>query len=109
MFLVKNKTKLVSLLILLLAGGCAGTPENIGQTPSYALTDTEDTAFGKAANKKLAPHPGKSGFVLLTNGLDAFVARALMARRAERSLDVQYYLYHSDLAGRLFLNELIQG
>lgn len=109
MFLINNKTKVVSLLILLLAGGCAGTPENIGQTPSYALTDTDDTAFGKAANKKLAAHPGKSGFVLLPNGLDAFVARALMARRAERSLDVQYYLYHSDLTGRLFLNELIQA
>ncbi len=94
---------------ILVIVGCAGMPENTGQVPSYALTDTDNTAFGYAANKKLAAHPGKSGFVLLPNGLDAFVARARLARHAERSLDVQYYLFHGDLTGRLFLNELVKA
>lgn len=42
------------------------------------------------------------GFVLLDSGLDAFVARAVLAEVAEKTLDVQYYLYHSDSVGKLF-------
>jgi len=54
-------------------------------------------------------HPGKSGFRLLGNGLDAFVARAVLAALAERSIDVQYYLYHDDLVARLFTDQLLKA
>jgi len=54
-------------------------------------------------------HPGESGFHLLGNGLDAFVARAVLAHVAERSIDVQYYLYHDDLVGRLLTWQLLQA
>jgi putative cardiolipin synthase len=54
-------------------------------------------------------HAGQSGFLLLGNGLDAFVARALLAHTAERSIDVQYYLYHDDLVSRLFTDQLLKA
>jgi cardiolipin synthase C len=54
-------------------------------------------------------HPGESGFHLLNNGLDAFVARVLLVHFAERSIDVQYYLYHNDLVGRLFTDQLLKA
>jgi putative cardiolipin synthase len=57
----------------------------------------------------LAEHPGESGFHLLGSGLDAFVARAVLAGLAQRSLDVQYYLYHDDLTGRLFTHQLLKA
>jgi len=65
--------------------------------------------FGKAVSAKAAAHPGESGFHLLNNGLDAFVARALLAHYAERSIDVQYYLYHDDLVGRLFTDLMLKA
>jgi len=37
---------------------------------------------------------------------DAFAARALLARLAERTLDVQYYIWHGDTTGTLLLEEL---
>ncbi len=37
------------------------------------------------------------------------MARALLAHYAKRSLDVQYYLYHDDLVGRLFTNQLLKA
>jgi len=46
---------------------------------------------------------------LLDDGLDAFVARAVLAERAEQSLDAQYYLYHGDLVGRLFTGLLVNA
>ena len=46
---------------------------------------------------------------MLGGGLDAFVARAALARKAERTLAVQYYLYHPDLAGKLLTGELVDA
>jgi len=36
---------------LLLAGGCASLPENTNRQESYALTDTDDTSFGRKVGR----------------------------------------------------------
>ena len=94
---------------ILIIVGCATLPKDFDRPESYVLTDTENTAFGKAHAKERAAHLGKSGFHLLGNGLDAFVARAVLSNYAERSIDVQYYLYHDDLVGRLFADLLLKA
>jgi putative cardiolipin synthase len=100
---------LSAAVIVLMIAGCASLPENFDRPKSYALTDTENTAFGKARAEERSAHTEKSGFHLLGNGLDAFVARAVLAHYAERSIDVQYYLYHNDLVGRLFTDLLLKA
>jgi putative cardiolipin synthase len=50
--------------------------------------------------------PGASGIYLLDDPRQAFAARVLLARRAQVSLDLQYYIWHNDTAGRLLLNEV---
>ena len=59
----------------------------------------------------IAPHVaangGPSGFRLLSNGLDAFVARAILIDLAERTLDLQYYIFHPDQTGSLVIDRLI--
>jgi putative cardiolipin synthase len=103
-------TGFLSIWLLLLAlVGCATLPENVDRQPSEAFTDTGDTTIGSAIAEATSDHPGQSGFLLLENGLDAFVSRAVLARFAERSIDVQYYLYHDDLVGRLFTDQLVQA
>jgi putative cardiolipin synthase len=98
-----------TLAMGLLATGCATLPDNTNRMQSLAYTDTADTTFGKGAATLAAAHPDQSGFHLLGNGLDAFVARAVLAHYAERSIDVQYYLYHNDLVGRLFTDLLLKA
>ncbi len=100
---------MAAAVAILVIAGCATLPKNFDRPESYALTDTENTAFGQAYAQEGAAHPGKSGFHLLDNGLDAFVARAVLAHYAERSIDVQYYLYHNDLVGRLFTDLLLKA
>ncbi len=73
---------------------------------STALKDTADTRLGGAATSLAAAHPGESGVYPLLDSRDAFAARALLARAAERSLDVQYYIWKDDLSGRLLFEEL---
>ena len=102
-------TSCLLLLALFLAGGCATLPENYDRQVTYAYTDTDNTGFGKARRDEKSAHPGKSGFILLQNGLDAFVARAVMANFAERSIDVQYFLIHDDQVAKLFVDRLLQA
>ena len=100
---------LLAILAMLIAGGCATLPENFEKPESYAYTDTDDTPIGRARRDEINAHPGQSGFLLLGNGLDAYLARTILAEHAERSIDVQYYLYHDDLIGRLFTDQLIKA
>jgi len=97
------------LAVASLLVGCASLPTQFERPVSTAFTDTQGTALGKDVARRQAGHGDQSGFHLLGNGLDAFVARALMAHQAERSLDVQYYLYHKDLVGSLFSYQLLKA
>jgi putative cardiolipin synthase len=55
----------------------------------------------------VAANGGRSGFRLLANGLDAFVARATLIELAERTLDLQYYIFHPDQTGSLVIDRLV--
>lgn len=100
-----------SLMLLgwLTITGCATLPENTDRMESHAVTASDDARLGKAWRHEKAIHPGQSGFLLLNNGLDAFVARVVLARAADQSIDAQYYLLHNDLTGKLFIHQLIQA
>jgi putative cardiolipin synthase len=88
------------------ASGCSSLPSHDRRVPSLALTNTAGTRLGAAAGELTAAHPGRSGYYPLADGRDAFAARALLAREAQRSLDVQYYIWHDDTTGRLLFNSL---
>jgi putative cardiolipin synthase len=97
-------------LIALLLFGCASLPENVHRTPSTAYQDTDDTFFGRVVQILEEGQPeGTSGYLLLGNGLDAFVARAKLAQLAERSIDTQYYMIHNDVVGSLLIDQLIKA
>jgi cardiolipin synthase C len=91
------------------ATGCAGLPKNVNLNPSYTISSGHETALGMIIGKQLVDHQGESGIYLLNKGLDAFVGRAVLARMAERSIDIQYYIFHQDTVGRLMINELLMA
>jgi len=99
----------VLVAALLLAGGCASLPTDIERTESHALRGTETTRLGRIGLAMLKAHPGESGFRPLPNGVDALLARLVQAEAAERSLDVQYYIWHDDLTGRHFADALLRA
>ncbi|WP_370980356.1 phospholipase D family protein [Agaribacterium sp. ZY112] len=103
--------RLSSLLLSLLLTSCANLPENNQQVPSTAISydESSETTLAKSVNERRKQQQASdelTGMLLLDNGLDAMVARIALVRLAERSLDVQYYLYHSDLSGSLLTYEL---
>ena len=89
--------------------GCASLPPLGERSSSQLITDTADTRLARAVASQLAAHPGRSGIHTLSKGLDAFAARVLLARAAERALDVQYYIWHGDTTGLLMFESLWQA
>ena len=98
-----------ALAAALLVSGCASLPANIERTESRALSGTETTRLGQIAQPLLKAHPGESGFRPLRSGVDALLARMVLAQAAERSLDVQYYIWHDDMTGRIFADALLRA
>ena len=84
-------------------------PDISSRKQSYMIDDGEATTLGEQFSGPLADHPSKSGVFLLHHGRDAFAARALLARLAEKSLDIQYYMYHQDTVGGLLTHEVIEA
>ncbi len=97
------------LIFMLMISGCASLPDNSNRSASFVITDTYKTELAKGLQKSRNQGIKQDGFVLLYNGLDAFVARVALAELAEKSLDVQYYLYHHDLVGGLFTAVLLRA
>jgi len=101
---------LAGLALILLAAGLAlrlllPLPPLEPRPASSALTDTDDTPLGRGiATLQRQQRPGHSGIRLLAEGQEAFAARVLLARAAVSSLDIQYYIWHMDLSGRLMLD-----
>ncbi|MGB4812016.1 MAG: phospholipase D family protein [Methylophilaceae bacterium] len=76
---------------------------------SHALEPAQaaQTSLGLAIAPQLLQHPNQSGIHSLPDPIEAFAARMLLARTAERSLDVQYYIWHADQTGTLLLQALV--
>ena len=100
---------LAAMVLGLIASGCATLPKNIERAPSSALANTADTRLGRAVARAAAEHPGMSGIHALTNARDAFAARIVLAQAAERSLDLQYYIWHADTTGQLLFEAVWQA
>ncbi len=103
-----------TLLIALVAAivtGCATVPPgaDVPRTHSAALADPAATSLGQEFAQRLTEHAGLSGFRLLPAGTDGFILRAEMAAKAQRTLDVQYFIFHNDITGKLLLDELLQA
>jgi len=93
----------------LLAGGCAVLPAPSPSPPSLAISDVAATKLAQiaeAARERVSAPADRSGFRPLPEGEFALDARIALARHAERSLDVQYYLIQNDPVGRRLLREL---
>ncbi len=104
MFARTAQALLIALLIDLL-GGCAVLPQGVQRLPSQAIAASANTALGRIAAAS-QPQSGLSGFRLMPAGPYALGVRLEMIRRAQVSIDIQYYLIGHDDMGHYLLREL---
>lgn len=103
-----GKRLMLAAAVLLLAA-CSSLPTDVQRPESYALRDTATTELGKQAGPLTAANTGKSGFHVLNDGVEAFATRLRMVSMAQRSIDAQYYIWHTDLTGNTLYDSLLQA
>ncbi|HEY6298958.1 MAG TPA: phospholipase D family protein [Candidatus Binatus sp.] len=98
-------------LVATLMVGCATLPPgtDFPRVVSIALTHPEDTRLGRQFDGAARKHEGNSAFRLLSVGVDGFLARAQMINTAERTLDLEYFIFRQDDTGQLLTEALLRA
>lgn len=104
-----RRVRCLLLFAAFFLSGCASLPEDVERPPSVALEDYRATTLGKMFASDEVAHPGSSGFAVSSRSRQAFRARIAMCRLAEKSLDIQYYIWEPDTTGRILADELIKA
>jgi putative cardiolipin synthase len=100
--------KLAGLTIAFaILSACATVPLDEPKTYSEVMTDTSDTSLGRDVTRWLQAHGDLSGFYPLSQGMDALGVRLQLAERAEKSIDLQYFLMKNDTAGAVLIKSLL--
>lgn len=102
------RVAMAAMVAAVLLSACASLPPADGE-PSHAMTDTAHTTLGRLAAQRRPDLPDQSAFHLLADNVDALIARVLLTERAERSLDLQYYIWHDDATGRYLAHAVLRA
>src|SRR4029077_3010112 len=96
-------------LAQIITGRHTGTRPHYQRTVSPAFEGFASTRLGQFFGAAADEHPGLSGFNLLSHGREAFIARLALADLAERSLDMQYYMWDGDTTGRIVVDHVMKA
>jgi len=105
-------SKVFVLLVVTVLAGCAiKTVEPYERpAPEYAMPAAPDGAFADIENEiRIEKGSEVSGFRLLDSNEDGLLWRLALIDSAKYSIDVQYYLWYGDDAGRLMAKRLIDA
>ncbi|GLS89896.1 phospholipase D family protein [Psychromonas marina] len=103
--MIKN---LLPVFLCSLLFACAGLPENT--TPASTAMEDSGKSYVSIQSakhrKNLDMAETDELMVLLSAGVDSFASRIALIEDAQESIDLQYYLFHSDLSGGLIIAAL---
>ncbi|WP_410553729.1 phospholipase D family protein [Acinetobacter bohemicus] len=101
---------LLSATLVLGLPACSTLPKQAEQPSQMAFeTDTSQTSLAQIITPLRDKNLGLTGYHLLYDPLEALAARMQLIHKAERSLDLQYYIWDNDRIGALALHGLIQA
>ena len=96
-------------LAQVVTGRATGLRPDYPRTVSTAFEGFASTRLGQFFGPAADEHPGLSGFSLLSHGREAFIVRLALADLAERSLDMQYYVWDGDTTGRIVVDHVMKA
>ena len=99
----------VAILSPLLAGCATKLPVDPERRSSTAFAEPSVTELGGFFASEIEAHPGKSGVILVSTGEWGFRSRAGLANQAEKTIDVQYYIWETDTAGSILAERLLRA
>ncbi|MDQ8954123.1 phospholipase D family protein [Acinetobacter rudis] len=100
----------ISSITLFGLPACSTLPKQTPLSPEYVYdTDTDQTSLAQIIEPLKAQHPELTGYHVLYDPFKAFAARIQLIDRAEKTLDLQYYIWDNDKIGALALYKIIQA
>ncbi|MGA2190175.1 MAG: phospholipase D-like domain-containing protein [Steroidobacteraceae bacterium] len=101
----------IVVLGVVLAAGCASTPPQarLPKPPSRAFDPSVETALKQTFEPAARAHDGKSGFRLVSRGIDGLTARVELIDASQHTLDVQSYIFRADESGNLIALALLRA
>jgi cardiolipin synthase C len=102
---------LLAVTIAVLLGACSSVPArfNNPKSSSIALPHPEETRLGAQFDTAARQRDGESAFRIISVGVDGFLARAQMIDAAEKTLDLEYFIFRGDETGRLLTDALLRA
>ena len=91
----------LAVVALAALAGCATLEPRPPLPVQQALPPGDTTPLDRTVGAAEQAHPGQSAFRLLREGPEAFAIRARTAQLAERSLDLQTYIWNDDGTGTM--------
>ncbi|MGB5132455.1 MAG: phospholipase D-like domain-containing protein, partial [Steroidobacteraceae bacterium] len=105
------KFRLAVLLMGAAICGCASLPpgSDYPKVVTTALVNPDETKLGQQFETAARENGGNSGFRMIAVGADGFLTRMEMINAAERTLDLQYYIFRGDDTGRLLTDAALRA
>ena len=102
---------MTALLLTAALWGCAGHPpgSEVHKSASTAFAHPEETPLGRQFAGEAHEHGDDSGFRIVSVGADGFRIRMQMIDAAQKTLDLQYYIFRGDVTGRLLTDGLARA
>jgi putative cardiolipin synthase len=107
----RRHTGVLPLAGAILLAGCSTLPpgSDYPKVVSVALPHPEETRLGQQFDTAAREHDGDSGFRIITVGVDGFLTRMQLIGAAEKTLDLQYYIFRGDETGRMLSGALLRA
>lgn len=110
-FIFQRRTAHVLLCLMMLGfTACSTLPKNTIQPIEHAFdTPTDQTSLAQIVLPLREKYPQLTGYHLLADPLEALAARLHFIEKAEKTLDLQYYIWDNDKVGALALDAIIRA
>ncbi len=100
-----EKTVSILLVLLVAHASCMAPKRAAGLAPERSIPPSPATSLSRLVAQEDPPGASVSGFAVLDTNRSAYLARLDLWELAEKTLDIQYYIWDDDLTGRLFIDQ----
>lgn len=101
---------LLSCSLIVGIPACTTLPKQTPQPIEYAFdTETKQTSLAQIILPLREQNPNLTGYHVLYDPLEALAARIHLIDKAEKTLDLQYYIWDNDKIGSLALHSIIKA
>lgn len=99
----------VLVVMALFLQSCSTLSPRTAVTPSYYIKDSQDTSLGKILAPYIEKNPQLTGYQVLIDPIDAIAARLTLIEKSQKSIDLQYYIWHNDKVGALTMEAILRA